>query len=234
MNKLLLIIDPQNDFVDRKGSLYVPGSQKAIKNICEFIKTRRIDNILLSQDTHQKYNICFPDFWNNPDLKPFDKIPADSVRDGLISPKNPELQKNDWWKKYISRDITLWPYHCIEGSWGCCFPNILIDTLGEWSLKNNKTYRIHKKGYIPELESYSIFPQHPDLPEPPVYGYDKIYVAGFCKDICVFESVVGGLCGLYGKIVFLDNCMTALDPQSPNLEIYDWMVKARGAKIENV
>ena len=35
----LLIIDPQNDFCDKKGSLFVPGADKDIKRLSKFIET---------------------------------------------------------------------------------------------------------------------------------------------------------------------------------------------------
>ena len=34
---LLLIIDPQNDFVNPDGSLYVDGAEDSIKNLCQWI-----------------------------------------------------------------------------------------------------------------------------------------------------------------------------------------------------
>lgn len=245
MKNLLLIIDPQNDFADPKGSLYVNGAEEAIENICKFINTNNPTDILISQDTHQKFSIGFPDFWDDQELKPFDKIKVQDIIDRKINPKHLKrkltfiLQFNGKEKE----SITIWPYHCLEGSWGWCFPSPLIDALNNWNVRNRKEYEIFKKGYIPELESYSIFTESNvqylkiRLPEKLEDIYDRIYISGFCKDICVAESLKDlkqRENELYkDKLVFLDNCMATLDPESPNLKIYEELVSEFGAKIEN-
>lgn len=38
---LLLIIDPQYDFCNPKGTLYVPGAEKATKELCKWISGKR-------------------------------------------------------------------------------------------------------------------------------------------------------------------------------------------------
>ncbi len=242
---LLLLIDPQNDFTDPKGSLYVPGSEQAISNICKFIYSRKPTDILISQDTHQKFNIGFPLFWDKEELKPFDKIKIQDILNEKIKPtKIREEWEDDFkrqFKNYENPELTIWPYHCIEGSWGWCFPDSLVKALNDWGLYNpeHKQYEVYKKGYIPEIESYSILTdcrfseEFPDLLD---NDYDKIYIAGFCKDICVAESVkdLSQYDYYKDKFVFLDNCMATLDKTSHNLKIYEDLVNNFGAKIENV
>lgn len=244
MKTLLLIIDPQNDFVDSKGSLYVNGAEEAISNICKFIYTQKPDDILISQDTHQKFNIGFPLFWNY-ELKPFDKIKISDILEDKIKPiKLRNEWKNDFKRQFKGKEdgeLTIWPYHCIEGSCGWCFPNSLISALNDWGLYNldHKQYEVYRKGYIPEIESYSILSdcrfsaEFPDLLD---NDYDKIYVSGFCKDICVAESLkdLKQYKHFKNKLVFLDNCMATLDPESPNLKIYEELITNFGAKTENV
>lgn len=243
MKNLLLIIDPQNDFTDPKGSLYVKGAEEAISNICSFIYSKKPDDILISQDTHQKFGIGFPLFWDCQ-LKPFDKIKISDILEDKIKPTRIREGWEKDFKKQFKRkengELTIWPYHCIEGSWGWCFPDSLVSTLNDWGLYNlgHKQYEVYRKGYIPEIESYSILSdcrfsaEFPDLLD---NDYDKIYVAGFCKDICVAESLkdLRQYKHFKGKIVFLENCMATLDPGSPNLKIYEELVSEFGAKIEN-
>lgn len=243
MKTLLLIIDPQNDFTNPEGSLYVKGAEKAVSNICKFIYTQKPDDILISQDTHQKFNIGFPLFWDR-ELKPFDKIKISDILENKIKPVK---LRDDWeedFKKQFkgkeSETITIWPYHCLEGSWGWCFPDSLVSALNDWGLYNpgHKQYEVYQKGYIPEIESYSILSdcrfsaEFPDLLD---NDYDKIYVAGFCKDICVAESLkdLRQYKHFKDKFVFLDNCMSTLDSESTNLKIYEKMISDFGAKIEN-
>lgn len=248
-DSLLIIIDPQNDFVDRKGSLYVPGSEKAIKNICKFIQTRGgyIEDILISQDTHQKFSIGFPVFWNS-NLHPFDKI---SIKDILNDKIKPVYIRPTWidqfkkqFKKYRHEELTVWPDHCIEGSWGWCFPDELIQTLNDWNIIHHRNYKTYKKGYIPELEAYSLMTDFKIgsnieisiKTPPPIFGYSKVYICGFCKDICVAETLYDLKENDYfkDKLVILDNCMATLDSNSSNLKIYEDLIKTYGAKIENV
>ena len=244
MKTLLLIIDPQNDFVDSKGSLYVNGAEEAISNICNFIYTQKPDDILISQDTHQKFNIGFPLFWNY-ELKPLDKIKISDILEDKIKPiKLRNEWESDFKKQFKGKEdgeLTIWPYHCIEGSWGWCFPDPLISALNDWGLYNpgHKQYEVYRKGYIPEIESYSILSDcrfSAEFPNLLDIDYDKIYVSGFCKDICVAESLkdLKQYKHFKNKLVFLDNCMATLDPESPNLKIYEELITNFGAKTENV
>ena len=245
---LLLIVDPQNDFVDPRGSLFVQDSPKAIEYICKFIDTKNPTEIIVSQDSHQYYNIGFPKFWNIPGLKAFDKIRVEDIVSQKVKPVyiKPDNYR-DFYRQFedfsINDELTIWPYHCIEGSWGWCFPEALVESLGKWSLKNKKTYQIYRKGFIPELEAYSIFPKidmmgNVEIESPKIqeHTYSNIYISGFCKDICVAESVK--YIWHYNKnidnLVFLDNCMSTLDKNSPNLDVYNYMLEVDRAKIENV
>lgn len=241
-NILLLIIDPQNDFTDKRGSLYVKDAELAIQKICKFIRTNgdTIDRILISQDTHQKYNIGFPRFWKIKDLKPFDKINVSDILSEKVVPNYIDPNRKDGFlsqfRNYRDKELTVWPYHCIEGTWGWCFPDELNDALGEWSLSNHRRYYVYRKGYIPEIESYSIFPSvaciGDDRTQRPseIFNYHNIYVAGFCKDICVAETIYD-MRKFSNRFILLDNCMATLDSNSPKLEIYK---NLPGAKFENV
>ena len=48
---MLLIIDPNNDFADSHGSLYVPNANKAIEAIAHYINENNPEAIAISQ-TH--------------------------------------------------------------------------------------------------------------------------------------------------------------------------------------
>jgi len=64
-NTVLLVIDPNNDFVDPKGSVYIPGADLAMEKLSKFILTRgdEINSIYLSQNSHLKYHITLKSFW---------------------------------------------------------------------------------------------------------------------------------------------------------------------------
>lgn len=247
MKNLLFIVDPQNDFTDPRGSLYVPGAEKTIEHICKFIKThiQEIDEILISADTHQYYNVGFAEFWNIPGLKAFDKISVEDILSGKCKPRNLDPQKKDaflsQFRKYRGKELTIWPRHCIEGTWGCCFPDSLNYALGEWGLQKSKGYKVFKKGYVPEIESYSVFPsvlyigngEKLERPRTLLQPWNSIWIAGFCKDICVAETLQDMKYELYrNKLILLENCMATLNPSDPRLSIYQELTDSWGAKIE--
>ena len=233
---LLLIIDPQNDFVDSKGSLYIPGAENGIDSICDFIKNDNPLNIIITQDTHQYYHIGHSDWWKE-DIPPFTKITLEDVKTGKYNPKH-YLKKDAI--KYINtlpnKTHTIWPKHCIKGSWGWAFPDKLVETLNEWSIKNKgKQYEILEKGTNPNREMYSAITeagsnsnilQHSSFINR-IKHYDKIYIAGFARDVCVAWTVKDLInSGKFDdKLIFLKDCMTALDPKSEMEKVYENGVK---------
>ena len=55
-NTILLIIDPQNDFCDSKGALYVPNAEKDIQNIIDLLGKHG-----------DKIDVLGVAVWDNPD-----------------------------------------------------------------------------------------------------------------------------------------------------------------------
>lgn len=60
----LLVIDCQNDFTNERGSMYVPTCERAIPNICKFIKNNaeQIDRVILTKDNHPENHCSFSRF----------------------------------------------------------------------------------------------------------------------------------------------------------------------------
>ena len=46
MKKILFIIDAQNDFCSKGGSLLCENADNAISNICELLKTKKFDEVI--------------------------------------------------------------------------------------------------------------------------------------------------------------------------------------------
>ncbi len=65
MDLRLLIIDPQNDFCDKRGSLFVPGADKDMVHLARMIKRLKdkISDIHVTLDTHHYVDIAHPGFW---------------------------------------------------------------------------------------------------------------------------------------------------------------------------
>ena len=241
MRNVLFIIDPQNDFVDPKGSLYIPGAEKAIDEICKVIENENPRNIIITQDTHQAYHIGHPGYWkNNP--TPFTKITLEDINLGKYEPKYSYSKKNiiNYINDLPDKTHTIWPEHCIEGSWGWAFPEKLINALKKWQLKNSgKSYKIIQKGFDIHHEMYSAFTRidnrgmnlKSNTNLKMLSRFDKIMVSGFAKDVCVAWSVVDMYASgmFFNKLEFLNNCMTELNPKSELLDIFETCIKDQGA-----
>lgn len=232
MGKVLLIIDPQNDFVDPKGSLYIPGAEKGIDAICEFIEKENPLHIIITQDTHQVYHIGHPEFWEG-DPEPFTKITIEDLKSGKYRPKEPGSL--DYFYEYIDllpdKVHMIWPKHCINGSWGHSFPKKLTDALISWSKKDIlATYRVIQKGEYALSEMYSAISHvnsiERDIKESQLLKdlavFDKVCIAGFAKDVCVAWTVKDLLASgkFNNKLIFLDKCMVGLDPNAKTLEVF--------------
>lgn len=180
--RVLLIVDPQNDFVDPRGSLFVKGAEEAIDKICEYLKTNDdIDRIIVTQDSHQYYHIGHSEFWKG-DPQPGTVIDLELNE---YEPKNENMNMARIKSINNNRYITIWPHHCIEGTWGCNFPERLSKALNEWGVRNTKDFEIYRKGRIPHCESFSLFIEQGIN----FTGTTNLKICGFCKDICVYETL---------------------------------------------
>lgn len=85
------------------------------------------------------------------------------------------------------RDATLWPDHCMQGSSGAGF-NPALD--------QNPYRLVVRKGFRPELDSYSAFFENDGATLTGLDGYlrglglDTVYIAGLALDYCVFYSAL--------------------------------------------
>ena len=84
---LLLIIDPQYDFCNPKGTLYVPGAEKATKELCKWISGKRkiLEKIIVTQDTHMSYHIGHSMYWEQTP-EAFTTITSGMVKSGKYTP----------------------------------------------------------------------------------------------------------------------------------------------------
>lgn len=245
MRNVLLIIDPQNDFVDSRGSLYIPNAEKGIDSICEAIDSIDFQQIILTQDTHQFHHIGHSEYWKNKP-SPFTTITVEDIRSGLFTPID---KSKEYAIKYIKRlpnkEHCIWPEHCIEGSWGHAFPDKLIKSLHDWSKKKKgRAYDLYKKGQHPDYEMYSAITRadysgsahtlsnNPLIKE--LKEYDKVYISGFAKDVCVAWTVKDLIkSNLFSdKLIFLKDGMVGLSPTSEMLNIFEDAIDNHGAVWE--
>ena len=178
MKTAIVIIDMQNDFIHKNGSLCVPNGNKAAKNIANFLKENDVDKIFVSRDYHPKNNIASTEFWydsENKHVEPFTEITLDDVLSKKV--------RTHYYKAYLiaylkelekkGKKLIAWPPHCVENTWGCEICNELKEVLGN---KDNVEYI--KKGTNPNTEHYSIFKA-----EIPLAGYSV-------EDGCIYAPYI--------------------------------------------
>lgn len=246
MRTLLLIIDPQNDFVNPCGSLFIPGATDAIRNIIYYISAHRdeISGIAVTMDTHHAFHIANPGFWS-PLPDPFAKITVDDVKSGKYVPLKEEyIETTKTYLESIGGAVTIWPEHCLEGSNGWSMPDQLVLAINDWELDSNPVEfaEFYQKGLNPSFEAFSLFTEAPGHPGYRPYAdidvfadYDKIVICGFAKDVCVANTVMDMLRDgekyYKDKLVFFEPGMASIDPNSPMNQVFADAVEHLGAEI---
>lgn len=244
MKRLLIIVDPNNDFVDSRGSLYIKESEKGVDAIIDFIEKENPDAIIVSQDTHETYHISHCGYWKE-DLKPFTVVTMKDVEEGRVQPLKADKKDVIDYLKVVEnkhQTHTLWPDHCIKNTWGWEFPERLNKALQQWQSQGDgkRPLHIYEKGEFEDAEMFSIFSyvnadevdQRGKKIMDEMAGYDEVVVCGFAKDYCVAESVkdIRRDERFKNKLRFMENGMYAIDNHSPNFAIYKDCVENFGAK----
>ncbi len=168
----IVIIDPQEDFCNRKkGSLFVEGADNDMKRVAAMIKRigSKINQIHVTVDSHHYFDVAHPIYWidsngNHPDINEFYQgrptiITKEDVENGIWRTSLPQLQKRGL--KYVTDlevndryPLCIWPYHCLIGSDGCKVVPELFEQLIEWE-KGRKMVNYVTKGSNPHVEHYS-------------------------------------------------------------------------------
>ena len=217
MSKILLIIDPQNDFVDPRGSLYVKGAEKVVENLCKFLDKEgdKYDQIAVTQDSHHKIHISFKDGWTNKP-EPFSTVVVKVGSDFELCAKDLEIAY------YGDTGVNIWPDHCVIGTWGHCFPENLSEALGRWEIRNRKPVIYQRKGENCGYEAYSAYTDESFGKDKPGWRrikHDELDICGFCKDICVAETIKDLVTKTDENVCLLDSYSATLNSDSENLKI---------------
>lgn len=208
----LLVIDPQNDFTDPNGALSVPGGDSDIRRLSQFLDKHsdRIDDIHVTLDSHREVDIAHPIFWvdssgNHP--KPFSRITSADLAAGTYLPKVPA-----WGSKVRSYvedlerqgryDLTIWPPHCIIGSWGHAVHPQFSDSLRAWERKHFAIVNYVTKGSNIWTEHYSALKAEVEDPADPTTQLNtelidilanpdvgRVLIAGEALSHCVANTV---------------------------------------------
>lgn len=271
----LLIIDPQNDFcaTHTPGQLYspalsIPGASEDMKRLASLLvgaQGKLIDEITVSLDSHQLEAIERTTFWVNALGQPvgaFTKIRAQDVIEGRYLPVrseeiDPVSQKtvHDRVIELLTQlehssgrhsELTVWPVHCVTGSWGFQVYEPLQMALNTWSHTQKKVVRFEEKGTYELTEHYGIFEAETPLAHVPstlfnnalaerlVNDVDWLLVAGEASSHCVAASVEQLIRYRQGNgqnIILLTDAMSPVPGCEPAQEDFFKQAQAAGVQL---
>jgi len=213
-NICLLIIDPQKDFCDKMGSLFVPGADKDMARLDAMIYdlSGRISKIFVSLDFH-KFDSIFHECWytddNGDGPAPFEIISSDDLEIGKWHTVFPDTEEYtvSYIKELESRDksLIIWPYHCLSTYQdlyigeqdGASIVRPISDALHFYSDGNFGDIQYIVKGTNRFTEQFSIF--KPEVADESLFSkdllkeledFDLILVSGEAGSHCVAESLM--------------------------------------------
>jgi nicotinamidase/pyrazinamidase len=233
---LLLLVDPQVDFIHVDGNLSVPGAVEDTRRTIEWIfgNLEKITNIAVSLDTHTLQQIFYQTWWIDAEggsPQPFTTITADDVAKGVWSP----VEQAAWSKEYVKvlqertqKELMIWPYHTMLGTPGHSITPALYEVLVYFAAARKTDLRLLRKGTLAQTEYYSLFEPEVKIPGDPegdlnqefmdwVLDFDAIYFAGQAKSHCVLESVTsivkryGDQPEVMAKVHLLEDCMSSVE-----------------------
>ncbi|GGL98040.1 isochorismatase family protein [Pseudomonas asuensis] len=252
----LLIIDPQNDFCDLAGAtLPVPEASADLQKVASLINTwaHRLDAIHVTLDSHQPLHIAHPAWWQDSERlspPPFTVISLDDIEQGRWKTRAPEKQNHslEYVKALAQRgryQLTIWPEHCLIGSWGHNVYPPLLEALNEWSRTRLRTVHYIPKGSNPNTEHYSAIAAEVADPDDPgtqlntglldwLKQAQTVLIAGEALSHCV-AGTVRDIASYFGdsnlhKLVVLTDCSHAVPGFEHLAEHFIEEMKAKGVR----
>jgi len=207
----LLVIDPQNDFMDIPGAtLPVLGANEDMKRTSGLIKRigKKFHDIHVTLDSHRPIDVAHPALWQNQNgdkPAPFTMISVDDVANGIWTPRSPTLRQRCL--EYVRQlevqgkyQLCVWPPHCLIGTWGHNVQSNLNEALEQWSEAEFAMVDYLTKGSNPYTEHYgALMAEVPDPNDPGtmlntdflaiLQNVDMVVIAGEALSHCVKETV---------------------------------------------
>lgn len=211
MDVRLLLIDPQNDFCNPTGSLYVEGASDDCIRTAKMIDRLggKLKKIYATFDSHSQYQIFHSMFWkqqNGGVVAPFTMIKYDDVMSGAITPVDPNML--EWAKLYTKAledgkryALVVWPYHCLIGTSGWCMNPEIMKSILQWERDNYRSFRPITKGSCFRTEHYSAVKAEVEVPDDPstqlnmrglitpLEEGDMIIIGGQARNFCLANTV---------------------------------------------
>ncbi|GDX59080.1 hypothetical protein LBMAG30_32430 [Comamonadaceae bacterium] len=231
----LLIIDPQNDFLDIEGAaLPVPGASADMARLADWLQQHRaaVQAVTVTLDSHASVGIERTSFWLQADgsaAAPFSLVTAAAVRAGQWRPRDAGLSAAvlaylDALEAPGQRQLVVWPVHCVLGTWGHNIHAGLASSIANWEMHSGQLCEKVLKGQNPMTEQYSAFRAEVPRADDPRTGLNlrlmarlasgsgPLLVAGEALSHCVAASVQDMLAHLpparLRQTLLLTDCMS--------------------------
>jgi nicotinamidase/pyrazinamidase len=257
----LLIIDPQEDFCNKNGALYVKGAEKDMERLAAFINRTysRLHDIHVTLDSHHLMDGCHPMFWkdskgNPPD--PFTSITDTDMESGKWTTREPGhfrkmLANLKTLKKSNRYTMMIWPPHCLIGRPGQAIVPSICEALDKFCAHGTgATIDYVTKGSNVFTEHYSaVQAEVPDPSDPTtqintrfiktLMDVDEVAIAGEAGSHCVANTVMDiannfGDESMIKKMVLLEGCYSAVTGcEQLQTDFIDKMMK-RGMRVVKV
>lgn len=209
LNVQLLIIDPQNDFMEG-GSLAVDGATADMQRLAALLDRvgGKLADIHVTMDSHHLIDVAHPGMWrdadgNNP--APFTMIGSDDIKNGIWLPRNRGLlQRMADYAQALEADgkypLMVWPEHCVIGTPGHNVQPDLMNALAQWERDYTGVVNYVTKGVNIFTEHYgALMAEVPDADDAStglniglievLQEADIVAVAGEASSHCVKATV---------------------------------------------
>ncbi|KAI5959927.1 PNC1 [Candida pseudojiufengensis] len=204
VNRALLVIDLQEDFLPPNGSLAITNGRSIVNPITQLIQEPLVQNWSLVVATQDWHPINHTSFASQHNVKPFTELEF----------KHPET-------KEIKKQF-VWPDHCVQETFGATIENTFLEVYEK--LKIPKA--IVKKGYLQDREYYSCFQDSWGLHHTEIEKLlkdnkiDEVVVVGLAYDYCVLNSAIDSAKSF--KTIVVKNLSESVSPESDSKtdEIY--------------
>ena len=259
----LLVIDPQNDFCDlpvregQKPALPVAGAHADMQRLARWIdrQSAHLDNITITLDSHQAYDIAHPTFWQERGgaaVPPFTTISSTQVYAGDYAPRNPAAMARalaylDALEAQGRYQLMVWPLHCEIGSWGHGVHADVLAAARRWQEQHQRAVHHVFKGMNPWTEHYSAV--RAEVPDPldvdtgtnqallaRLHESTRLVIAGEASSHCVratTEHIVEHWTSDFSRIVLLTDCMSPVASFETEQDAFFARMRKLGVRCEN-
>jgi len=255
MNRLLVIIDPQNDFMNspqHQGSLAIDEAYADMERLVRYIKKDMPEQILVTLDSHTVNHIAHKLWWTNKSGNhpaPFTVISVDDVEQGRWQGKDHEHSL--WYVRELEKqgnyELIIWPDHCIMDTPGHQVVSILAETLTWWENETGKKVRYLRKGMNDYTEHYSalkaevVIDEETDMNTELVQymnKFDQIEFAGEASSHCVGNTLVHFLNEIPAvdaqKVIVLENATSPVPNCEHMAEAFFKQAKEKGVQFKRI